>query len=440
MQGVADKTREPAAPSDRFVIAGYLPGFILVTSLFFLWALASSFNDILIRQFQKALALDRAEAGLIQLMFYLGYFFMALPAGLVIRRWGYRAGILVGLGLYAAGALLFWPAAEVRLYWPFLGALFVLASGAAFLETAANPYIVAFGDSRRAAQRLNLAQAFNGVGAVVAPIIGGLFIFSGVEHGAAALTAMTPAQLDAYHASEAHMVQKPYLALAGVVLLIAVATAIVRLPKVSAPAAAGERTGLGSLLLDRPLMAAVLAQFFYVAAQVGVWSFFVDFTKDMMPATPEKVAAYMLSASLALFMIGRFAGAALMHRIAAPKLLFLFAAANVALCAVAGITSGAVAVAALGLTSFFMSIQFPTIFALGVEGQGKRTSIASSLIIMAIIGGACAPPLMGLISRGAGGLRLAMVVPLVCFLFVALFARTRTKSAAADLSTAPIAP
>lgn len=439
MHGVADAGEEPARPSDRFVIPGFMPGFILVTSLFFLWALASNFNDILIRQFQKALSLDRAEASLIQLMFYLGYFFMALPAGLVIRRFGYRAGILVGLGLYAAGAVLFWPAAEVRLYWPFLGALFVLASGAAFLETAANPYIVAFGDPRRAAQRLNLAQAFNGVGAVLAPIIGGLFIFSGIEHGADVLAAMSPAELDAYRASEAHMVQGPYLALAGVVLLVFLATAVVALPKVSAPAEKGERISLGGLLADRPLMAAVIAQFFYVGAQVGVWSFFVDFTKDMMPATPEKTAAFMLSASLGLFMIGRFAGAALMHKIPAPRLLLIFAVANVLLCAVAGLTSGAVAVAALSLTSFFMSIQFPTIFALGVEGQGRRTSLASSLIIMAIIGGAAAPPLMGLISRTGGGLRLAMIVPLACFLVVALFARTRTKTPAA-LATSPIAP
>ena len=176
---------------------GYLLGFALVTSLFFLWALANNFNDILIRQFQKALDINRAEAGIIQFAFYMGYFTMALPAGLLMRRFGYRAGIMAGLALYAAGAFLFYPAAEIRVYGVFLLALFVLASGAAFLETAANPFIVAFGPPSRAAQRLNLAQAFNGVGGVLAPMLGGFFIFSGIEHDQKAISVMSAAELAA---------------------------------------------------------------------------------------------------------------------------------------------------------------------------------------------------------------------------------------------------
>ncbi len=419
---------DTATSTGRFIRPGFRTGFILVTSLFFLWALANNFNDILIRQFQKALDLNRAQAGLIQFVFYVGYFVMALPAGLVMRRFGYRAGILTGLALYAIGALLFWPAAEVREYAAFLGALFVLASGAAFLETAANPYIVAFGDPARASQRLNLAQAFNGFGAVLAPTIGGLFIFSGVEHDAATLTTMPQAQLVAYRVAEARMVQVPYLLLAIIVVLVGVAIALVRLPALDTKTDDSAHDGLFTVLRAPGLWRAVVAQFFYVGAQVGIWSFFVDFVKDSLPATPERSAAYLLSLSLVLFMAGRFIGAALMHRLPATRLLFGCAVANIALCAVAMLSGGWVAVGALGLTSFFMSIMFPTIFALGVRDLGPRATIGSSLIIMAIIGGALVPPVMGLIAGAAGGLHVAMALPLICFAVVALFARGATDA------------
>lgn len=418
-------SRGDATPTNvAFIRPGYRVGFALITSLFFLWAMANNFNDILIRQFQKALDLDRAEAGLIQFVFYAGYFVMALPAGIVMRRFGYRAGILVGLALYAVGALLFWPAAELREYAAFLLALFVLASGAAFLETAANPYVVAFGDPARASQRLNLAQAFNGFGAVLAPALGGLFIFSGIEHDPETLRAMSSAQLAAYRLAEARTVQIPYLVLAAVVIAVAVAIALVHLPIVEQQADAGrlQSDRIADVLRARGLAAAVIAQFFYVGAQVGIWSFFVDFVKDVLPTTPERTAAYVLSASIMLFMFGRFIGAALMNRVPATRLLLGFALANVALCAVAAFSQGWVAVGALCMTSLFMSIMFPTIFALGIHGLGPRAAIGSSLIIMAIIGGALLPPLMGVVAGSAGGLRTAMLLPLCCFAVVALFA------------------
>ena len=412
---------DPAVPH-HFITPGYRAGFALIVSLFFLWAIANNFNDILIRQFQKALDLDRARAGLIQFVFYVGYFVMALPAGFVMRRFGYRAGILAGLALYALGALLFWPAAELRVYWAFLGALFVLASGATFLETAANPYIVAFGDPARASQRLNLAQAFNGFGAVLAPAIGGMFIFSGIEHDAGTLAAMPAVDLIAYRAAEARMVQLPYLILAGIVLLAAVAIALVRLPRPSVPDGDDRHDGLRSVARSPGLLAAAIAQFFYVGAQVGIWSFFVDFVKDSVPATPERTAAYLLSVSLVLFMLGRFAGAALLARIAPTRLLRLCGIAAALLCGVAVVGSGWIAVAALGLTSLFMSIMFPTIFALGISGLGPRAAIGSSLIVMAVIGGAIVPPLMGLIAGIGGGLHVAMLLPLACFAAVIVFA------------------
>lgn len=404
-----------------FVTPGFRAGFVLVTSVFFAWALANNLNDILIRQFQKALALSRGEAGLIQFVFYFAYFLWAIPAGLLLRRFGYRAGLLLGLSLYALGALLFYPAAEVHRYWAFLGALFVLASGAAFLETAANPFIARFGDPSRASQRLNLAQGFNGLGALVAPIVGGLFIFSGIEHSVDDIGRMSAAQLQSYRASEASMVQGPYLALAVFVTILAVALWKVRLPLI--PKVESDSNGsLASVLKSRQLIAAVAAQFFYVGAQVGIWSYFVDFVKHLMPETPERTAAYFLSGSLLLFMAGRFIGTALMHRIRPTRLLGAFAVINIALLVIAMVLSGGGAVAVLGLTSFFMSIMFPTIFALGIRDLGEGTALGSSLIIMAIIGGAIMPPAMGLLSENLG-LQAALWLPLVCFAIVGVFAK-----------------
>ncbi|MFZ2995840.1 MAG: L-fucose:H+ symporter permease [Sphingobium sp.] len=423
--GVVGATRQ------SFILPGYRLGFALVISLFFLWALANNLNDILIRQFQKSLGLDRAQAGFIQFIFYIGYFTMAMPAGLIMRRFGYKAGILVGLGLYAAGAFLFFPASIARTFPMFLTALFVIAAGAAFLETAANPYITAFGDPASASQRLTLAQAFNGVGGFLAPVIGGLFIFSGVEHSRQAIAAMAPAQLAAYRAAEAQTVQLPYLMLGGLVLLVALAFAFARLPKLDHGADPGE-AGKGQLrrVLSRPqLRGAVIAQLVYNGAQVGIWSFFIDFVKDTLPMVSEKQAAFLLSFSLILFMIGRFMGAALMTRVRPAILLGLYALINIALTGTALASTGYIAVGALALTSFFMSIMYPTIFSLGVTGLGPLMPLGSSCLVMAVVGGAIIPPLMGQIALQTGSLHLSMLLPILCFIVVALYARTAARVA-----------
>jgi FHS family L-fucose permease-like MFS transporter len=415
---------ESAAVGERsgFIATGYRWGFVLVVSLFFLWALANNFNDILIRQFQKSLGLNRAEAGFIQFVFYIGYFVVALPAGLLMRRLGYKAGILVGLGLYAAGALLFYPASLMLNFGMFLFALFVIAAGAACLETTANAYIGAFGDPETAVQRLNLAQAFNGLGGFIAPIIGGLLIFSGIEHSGATITAMTPAELAAYRASEATTVQLPYFLLAAAALAVAAAVTLARLPEGRSGTDAPLRGQFAELMRHRALVGAVIAQFFYVGAQVGIWSFFIDFVKDVMPEISERNAAFLLSVSLVLFMIGRFSGAALMWRVRPPTLLGVYAVANVVLCTLAMTGMGWAALGALMLTSFFMSIMFPTIFALGVADLDTARPLGSSFIIMAIIGGAIFPPLMGLVAERAGGVPVAMLLPLGCFVVIAGYA------------------
>ncbi|WP_227698477.1 L-fucose:H+ symporter permease [Sphingomonas hengshuiensis] len=414
-----------------FLTPAYRWGFMLVVSLFFLWALANNFNDILIRQFQKSLGLNRAQAGFIQFVFYIGYFVVAMPAGLLMRRWGYKAGILTGLGLYAAGALLFYPASIAMSFGMFLFALFVIAAGAACLETTANAYTGAFGDPGTAVQRLNLAQAFNGLGACIAPVIGGLLIFSGVEHSDTTLAGMSEAQLAAYRAAEATTVQLPYLLLAGAALLVAAAVAVTRLPEGRTHSDTPLRTQFATLLRHRPLTGAVVAQFFYVGAQVGIWSYFIDFVKDVAPQVSERNAAYLLSTSLVLFMIGRFTGTAVMSRIRPTTLLGAYAVANVALCAIAATGAGWPAIGALMLSSFFMSIMFPTIFALGVDGLDTARPLGSSCIIMAIIGGALFPPLMGLVAVATGGVPAALLLPLLCFAIIAAYAWRARRAIAA---------
>ena len=427
--------QEPQASSsdpraDQFVTSAYRWGFALVVSLFFLWAIANNFNDILIRQFQKALGVNRAEAGFIQFVFYIGYFVMALPAGLLMRQLGYRAGIVCGLSLYAIGALLFLPASYILSFGFFLFALFVLASGAAFLETAAAAYIGAFGSSDTAVQRLNLAQAFNGLGGFLAPIVGGLFIFSGVEHSATSLAAMSPDALAIYRASEATTVRLPYLLLAIAAILIALAVSRARLPRASVPKDAPLGAQFARLLRHRPLVGAVAAQFFYVGAQVGIWSYFIDYAKSVAPQVSEREAAFLLSASLVLFMVGRFLGTLLMARWRPASLLGVYALMNIALCAAAATGHGVPALGALMLTSFFMSIMFPTIFALGVAGLDSDRPLASSCIIMSVIGGAVFPPLMGLVSVRLSSVPISLLLPLGCFVVIAGYAALARRASA----------
>lgn len=411
-----------------FILPGYRCGFALIVSLFFLWALANNFNDILIRQFQKSLGLDRAQAGFIQFVFYIGYFVVALPAGLLMRRLGYRAGVLVGLSLYAVGALLFYPASLMLSFGMFLFALFLIASGAAFLETTANAYVGFFGDDDTAVQRLNLAQAFNGLGACVAPVVGGLMIFSGVEHSDATLNAMSATEVTAYRASEATTVQLPYLLLALTATAIAIAVALARMPDAREAANEPLGTQFRQVIRHRPLTGAVIAQFFYVGAQVGIWSYFIDFVKDATPWISERHAAFLLSVSLALFMVGRFTGAVIMGRMRPAVLLGGYAGSNVLLCTVAALAPGWVGLGALILVSFFMSIMFPTIFALGVDGLGSARPLGSSCIIMAIIGGAIFPPMMGFVAVEAGSLAPAMLLPAACFVLILLYARRHARS------------
>lgn len=404
----------------------YFVAFALVTSLFFMWAIANNFNDILIKQFQKALDLTRMQSGLVQTAFYFGYFTIALPAGWVMTKVGYKNGILIGLGLYALGALLFFPAAETRTFAFFLVALYVIAAGLAFLETAANPFITVMGPKETAAQRLNLAQSFNGFGGFLAPFIGGALIFSGVEHNAAELARMTPAALESYRLLEAKAVQLPYLGLAAVVTMLGALVWRIRFPDVQEPTHAADQADTRHIWSFHHLRWAVATQFFYVGAQVSIWSYFINFAQDLVDVG-EKSAAHYLGFSLMMFMVGRFAGTAFMRFLPPARMLTIYGVLAAALIAVAIFSDGWVAVAALGLTSFFMSIMFPTIFALGVTDLGPKTKFGSSLIIMAIVGGAVIPPLVGLIADQAGSIQMGMIVPLISFLMIARFGQYMSR-------------
>ncbi len=429
----------------RLILPGYGLLFSLITALFFLWALPNNLNDILIRQFMTSFVINRFQAGLVQSAFYLGYFLFAMPAAILMRRRGYKAGLLTGLLLFAGGSFLFSPAALTRSYAFFLLALFIIASGLSFLETGSNSFIAHLGDPSRSEQRLNLAQSFNPLGSITAAWIGTHFILSGVE--------LTPAQVKAeqqagtYHAYLRHetlRVMPPYMVIGAVLLLMAVLLARMRFPPETDLAGRDEGAKPGrlrDLFAHRHLRWAVLAQFFYVGAQVGTWSYTIAYVQAFTPAG-EKTAGYVLTLSLVLFAIGRFVSTWLLRYVPAGKLMGVFGLINIALLGVVVLHPSGSGLAlhfhsgwrpdlawqshwsgvdALAASSFFMSLMFPTIFALGVKNLGPLAKLGGSVIIMAIIGGAVLTPIMGWISLGRGGMAAAMLVPLACYAFISWF-------------------
>ncbi|MBC7891322.1 MAG: L-fucose:H+ symporter permease [Sphingobacteriaceae bacterium] len=396
----------------------YLVPFALVTSLFFLWAFVHNLEPILIPHLKKACQLTDLQSALIDSAVYLGYFVMAIPAGLIMQKYGYRLGILLGLLMYAVGAFLFIPAADTRVYAYFLGALFIVASGCAFLETAANPYVTILGPPQGATTRINLSQSFNGLGAFLAPWLGGIFILSGVEHTDAELAAMSPGQLDAYLQSEANTIQTPYLIIGVVVLLVAGLFLVIKMPEFRGENGS-KKSSIASALRHRHLRWGVVAQFFYVGTQVCITSFFIRFAK-FTSDVPEKEAANWLAIAMFFFMIGRFFGTFLMRYVAANRLVLTYSLISIGLLVVALLARNEMAVYAIGAIPFFLSILFPTIFSLGIDRIGDDTELGSSLLVMSIAGGAVCPLAMGYISDQSN-IQLAYIVPLVCLLFIAYF-------------------
>jgi len=336
---------------------------------------------------------------------------------------GYKAGFVVGLLLFAAGAFLFWPAAVTGSYGFFLFALFVIASGLSFLETASNPFIAQLGDPESSERRLNFSQAFNPLGAITGALVGTVFIFSGVELSPQQVASQQAARTyDAYLRLETLRVVRPYLAIGVIAVIWAVLILRTKFPDISSEAESesSEHGSFGELLNQRHFLLAVIAQFFYVGAQVGTWSYFISYVQEYAHK-PEKTAGYFLTGTLAAFGVGRFASAYLMRFVAPSRLMGFYALANIALVSVAVFEPGWIGIWCVFLTSFFMSLMFPTIFALGLKGLGPNTKIGGSFLVMAIIGGAILTPLMGLVSEKFHSLALAYAIPLVAYVYIMLY-------------------
>ncbi len=384
----------------------YLVPLILVTSLFFLWGMANILNSALISHFQPVFSISRAQALLVETAFYFGYFTIAIPAGLFMEKYSYKKGILFGLLLYAAGALLFIPAAYMLTFGFFLIALYIIASGLAFLETAANPYVTILGPAESSVQRLNFSQSFNGVALVVGPWIAGQFIFAGNEGEMATLA-------EKQQAAEA--VIFPYSLIAGSVLLVALLFALTKMPE---PAKTSALKFDKAIFKNRHLMLAVFAQLLYVGAQAGIWGISIDYIITLIPGTTKEIASKnFFAVGTFLFVAGRFLGTWLMTFIKDNRLLTFYGLMATLLCLTGVFAEGRVAVYAVLGINFFMSIMFPTIFALGVKDLGPNTKLGSSFIIMAIVGGAILPPFMGMFEN----IQLSFIVPAVCFLAVVYY-------------------
>jgi FHS family L-fucose permease-like MFS transporter len=399
----------------------YLLPFVLVTTLFFLWGIANNLNGILIPHLRKALQLTNMQSTFVDTAVYLAYFLAAIPAGIILKKFGYKKGIISGLLVFSVGAFLFIPAANSRNYDVFLLGLFIIGCGLTILETAANPYATKLGDEESATTRLNLAQSFNGLATFIAPIIGTRFILSGTEYSSEQLAVMTEINRTAYLNGEAASVKLPYMILGIFLLVIAVLFFVNKLPEFKENEERSSSGTIKSALKEKHLVWAVIAQLFYVGAQVCVTSFFVRMA-IVGGGVDEKTAGYYLGVYGLLFMVGRFVGTALMRYISAAKLLSIYSAICILLSLVAVYADGQYVVIALGGLGFFMSIMFPTIFSLGIKDLKENTKPASSLIVMAVIGGAIFPVIMGnIIDQFNDNIQIGYLVPMLCFIVVLYF-------------------
>jgi MFS transporter, FHS family, L-fucose permease len=394
----------------KFVYQGFLIPFILVTSLFFLWGFAHGCIDVLNKHFQELLSMSKARSAFIQFVFYGGYFLMALPAGLMMQKVGYKKGIIFGLLLFALGAFLMFPATMVQTFGSFLLPLFIIACGLTCLETAANPYTTVLGPPESGERRINFSQSFNGLGWIAGPLVGGALIFSASSG----------------NGNKFSSIALPYMLIGTLVLIVAIFFWRVKFPPIKEEAQSAESdagaTKLKDLFKHPHFVLAVVAQFLYVAAQTGVNSFFINYVTEEIPSLTNQQAAQILGfGGMGLFWLGRFSGSTFFMRIIKPnRLLAFYALANVITMSLVVAGLGWVSVIALFSTYFFMSVMFPTIFALGIKGMGPLTKKASSILVMSIVGGALIPVLMGRIAD-VSTMALGFIVPLVCFAFIVFY-------------------
>lgn len=379
----------------------FLLPFILITSLFFLWGFAHSILDVLNKHFQDTMEITRTRSALIQAVVYGGYFIMALPAGNIIRRFGYRAGVLTGLVLYGVGALLFIPGGRIGSFEFFLFSLFVIGCGLTCLETAANPYVTVLGDPEGSERRLNLAQSFNGLGWICGPLVGGFFLFAGDGD-----------------------VSTPYAIIGCIVLAVALVFARVKLPEIGdtpAPRMKEESTDSRGLWKEGTFTFGLVALFLYVAAQTGINSFFINYATETAGISAHEASVWLSFGGMGLFMAGRMGGSWLMRSVRAEKVLTACAVGAVASMAAVILLPGKAGWYGLLCCFLCESIMFPTIFALALRKTGSNTKRASSFLIMSIVGGAIAPVLMGAIAD-TSSMAAGFSVPLVCFVVIAVYA------------------
>jgi FHS family L-fucose permease-like MFS transporter len=395
----------------------------MITSLFFMWGFVHNLDPILIPHLKRSFSLTTLQASLVDSAVFIAYFFMALPAGIIMRKYGYKAGIIIGLVLFAIGSFLFIPAANTQLYEFFLGALFIIACGLTILETAANPYASLLGPKETSTFRLNFAQSFNGLAATLAPIIGGqIILVEGISDEQ--LSKMTASAQQLALASEASSVKTPYLILGLIITVIAVIFAFLKLPEIVEEEDTDQKALGGNAFVrafkHTHLNWAIAAQFFYVGAQVCVFSFFILYATEAAGIDRQTAAWYAGFGVGLAFMVGRFVGTFLMKFYKPSNLLALYSVVSILLCVVAMTVTGILAVYTVIGIAFFMSIMFPTIFSLGIKDLGSDTKFGSSLIIMSIVGGAILPPIMGYIAD-VSNIQIGYIVPLVCFAVVFAF-------------------
>lgn len=420
--------------------------FVLVTSLFALWGLANDITNPMVSAFKKVLELSNTQASWVQAAFYGGYFTMSLPAAYVLQRYTYKTGILIGLGLYAAGALLFYPAAAMESYIFFLTALYVLTFGLAFLETTANPLILSLGPAETATQRLNFSQAFNPVGALTGLFIAQTFILKSLQSddldtsGNSIYETLEPSAKAAVRSADLEAIRNPYVIIGLVILVILIAMAKTKIPEQQQTSNEPTRMGasLRRLLKKEQCYGGFIAQLFYVGAQIMCWTYIYQYAERLNISNAAAVNyAY---AALVLFMLGRFLFTSLMRRINARRLLLVlsFAAATFTLGTI--FLPGMLGLYALVLVSFCMSIMFPTIYGITLNQLGEDAKTASALLVMAIVGGALMPVLQGLVLDlggpgyddtlilGVSEVQFSFVIPLLCFAVVGLYAYRSVKN------------
>jgi FHS family L-fucose permease-like MFS transporter len=405
-----DMTLKPSFTEKKYIVT-----LIFVTSLFMLWGIAITMGDTLNKHFQNVLNVSKSQSGLVQFSIFGAYAVMGIPAGLFMKRFGYKNGVLLGLFLYALGAFLFIPAANTESFSFFRAALFILACGLATLETVAHPFVASLGDQRTSDQRINFAQSFNGLGAVIGPALGGFFILRAGQD----------------YTNELDSVKFLYIVIGSVITVIALSFAFVKVPPLSDPHNADEPGTTDAppkkLFQHRHFVWAAVTQFFNVAAQGGTWAYFINYSVEINPGMSDERAAYFFSLSMAMMMAGRFLSTFLMRFIAPNKLLSIYAVANIILCIIIAQSWGTVSFVSLIMLNFFFSIMFPTIFSLGLKDMGKYTQQASSYIVMGVVGGALFPPIMGIVANKS--VAAAYYLPIICYsvIFVYGFALYKVK-------------